>query len=48
MKNKKLLLPMLLVGSLLALALRLFARLLASRSPAKSAPKDTSYHEIDA
>src|SRR5512147_2305148 len=48
MKNIKLLIPMLLVGSVLALALRLFARLLASRTPVKLAPEDAPYNEIDA
>jgi CubicO group peptidase (beta-lactamase class C family) len=39
---------MLLVGSVLALALRLFARLFASQAVAKPASKKTSYDAIDA
>jgi CubicO group peptidase (beta-lactamase class C family) len=48
MKNKKLLLPMFLVASVLALALRLFARLFASQALPKSAFKTSSYEAIDA
>lgn len=47
MNIRKILFPSLLVGSLLALVLRLFARLLASRASAKPISRSTSYEAID-
>jgi CubicO group peptidase (beta-lactamase class C family) len=48
MNIRKTLFPSLLIGSLLALALRLFVRLFASRAVANPVSKKTSYEAIDA